>query len=638
MRTQSITLNFLPITASFAATCYERKLNVPNEKRPFPDAYLSVWQKKDGSSIRSWLSMKYRDGYVPCRIMSDVRPNVATWVLRQYAAPLLANYLKTKGCRAEIRHGLFSTIDVRVKEFKEGWQGFKCEFTWIPSLRQHGLLVRYHFFRSPDCNNTIASQKLSLSLNQYGSPNKDFYADVRGLLESFRTKFLVDFRFAMSQSGVQLGFADFAEVEARNLGSRTYEFGANKSGQKPYFGIRSFGPYREIQKMPTFVFVFREQDRQLARFLYSSLIGKEYAEEFPGMTQYFKVHFSNVNVRHVIILDHTWQEYERVVSTVKKEGWDSPVCIVLTPGNPSEYYLQKSIFLNNEIPSQDVRIDHIAQKNNFQWSIAGLALQLFCKAGGIPWCVQTKQKHSLIIGISQLWDDAQVGHRRHVAYSVMTDASGMFKEIRTLANSNNSDDYISDLATRLRTQLIEWNGKERPERIVLHCSFRLKKMAMNAIRQVVHELQSDDKWLPRIVILRVDVRHPYFGFDGARGSCVPIENTYIQLGQRRFVLWTDGAIESAPMRSRPTYPLYVCIDRADGDLSGQDERELLEDLGNLAGANWRGFNAKAKPASVNYCQIVGDFIHELTSYEKIYHKLGYAFQMPKLELLTPWFL
>ena len=190
---QSITLNFLPITASFEATCYERKLNVPNEQRPFPDAYLSVWKKKDGSDLSSWLSMTYHNGYVPCRIKSDVRPNVATWVLRQYVAPLLVNYLNTKGCCVEIRHGLFSTIDVRVKEFKEGWQGFKCEFTWIPSLRQHGLLVRYHFFSNPDCNNIIALQKFSLSLNQYGSSNKDFYADVRGLLESFKTRFLDDF-------------------------------------------------------------------------------------------------------------------------------------------------------------------------------------------------------------------------------------------------------------------------------------------------------------------------------------------------------------------------------------------------------------------------------------------------------------
>ena len=203
MRAQSITLNFLPITSSFEVTCYERKLNVPNEQRPFPEAYLYVRPKSDGSDLRSWLSMTYHDGYVPCRIMSDARPNVATWALRQYVAPLLASHLNAKECRAEIRRGLFSTIDVRVKEFKEGWQGFKCEFTWIPSLRQHGLLVRYHFFRNPDCNNIIALQKFSLSLNQYGSPNKDFYADVRGLLESFKTKFLADFRFAMSHSGAK---------------------------------------------------------------------------------------------------------------------------------------------------------------------------------------------------------------------------------------------------------------------------------------------------------------------------------------------------------------------------------------------------------------------------------------------------
>lgn len=60
-----------------------------------------------------------------------------------------------------------------------------------------------------------------------------------------------------------------------------------------------------------------------------------------------------------------------------------------------------------------------------------------------------------------------------------------------------------------------------------------------------------------------------------------------------------------------------------------DRVGILEDISNLAGANWRGFNAATRPVSVFYCKIVGEFIKEFT-------KLGLP--VPSIKEFMPWFL
>ena len=42
----------------------------------------------------------------------------------------------------------------------------------------------------------------------------------------------------------------------------------------------------------------------------------------------------------------------------------------------------------------------------------------------------------------------------------------------------------------------------------------------------------------------------------------------------------------------------------------QNTDSLLQDLVNLSGANWRGFNAKSAPVSVFYCHLVADLVHD----------------------------
>jgi hypothetical protein len=59
------------------------------------------------------------------------------------------------------------------------------------------------------------------------------------------------------------------------------------------------------------------------------------------------------------------------------------------------------------------------------------------------------------------------------------------------------------------------------------------------------------------------------------------------------------------------------------------DEALLQDLINLSGANWRGFNAKSAPVSVFYCHLVADLVHDFQQ--------G-GLPLPQVQDIRPWFL
>ncbi len=61
---------------------------------------------------------------------------------------------------------------------------------------------------------------------------------------------------------------------------------------------------------------------------------------------------------------------------------------VLPDGDDNGYMNQKAIFANAGIPTQSCTLKVINDEYTLKWSIANIALQIFCKAGGQPWKVR----------------------------------------------------------------------------------------------------------------------------------------------------------------------------------------------------------------------------------------------------------
>lgn len=640
MTSYNLCLNFVSLLhTDFPICCYRKPVANESDEKPFDDVcqhWLPYGDDDRKSGQKYWIGLVPREGWEEFRFSASENAYAALWVLKKILLPDFARYIKANYANYVVEHddGLFSSLDVKLKRYDEGWRGVRLELQWLKESHQLGLLINYKFFVDKD-NETIDRHKileLSFSSDEDGRSNKNFAVDTYKWESAFLRKVVVPYECAVDTVlPEKLRFnSAFSSLTAFVLASRTYDFknGGVAGGQ--YSGLLRFGPCEPPPTLPKYYFVFRHEDRMAARSLYKALAGRTYPERFPGVERVFKVPFSGDAVTSYEVDDFSRDNLEKAAEHIKNNGGENPVCIVLADDDPRVYYRQKAIFLSRRIATQHVCLKSVLISKSFEWYIAGIALQVFCKSMGRPWKVRTKNSGTLIVGISQVFGRTSGGQHRYVSYSVTTDASGVFKDIRTLADENTQESYLEKLASNLEVKLsaIANDTTDRVTRIVLHCSFRLPYEALKRIRATAEKVAGMQN-APQIVILRINTDHQYSGYDLSQASLVPRECSFVSLGGGKYILWCDGAKKDQSIYKRPNAPIHVNFDYSYPEISSSDRMTILEDISNLAGANWRGFNASTRPVSVFYCRIVGEFIKEFTER---------SLPIPAVEEFMPWFL
>jgi argonaute-like protein implicated in RNA metabolism and viral defense len=296
------------------------------------------------------------------------------------------------------------------------------------------------------------------------------------------------------------------------------------------------------------------------------------------------------------------------------------------------YLAHKADFSHAGIPTQVCTLRVIQDENALKWAIANIALQIYCKAGGLPWKVRPSAEATLIVGISQSHKIRVSGETRAVekffAFTVMTDNSGLFQRIQVLGEGGNKAEYLRDLRESLRSILS--TGSQQFSRVVVHTSFRLKREEMDAIQQTVSEAASEQTdGRCRFAVVKVNHKCRFFGINPQVNSLVLYEGTALKLGYHEYLVWFEGIFPDKPTVTKaypgPTHLRFMRV----CDEQGISDDDLLQDILNLSGANWRGFNAKSARVSVFYCHLVADRVHD-------FHERGLP--LPEVPLIRPWFL
>ena len=222
-------------------------------------------------------------------------------------------------------------------------------------------------------------------------------------------------------------------------------------------GVKQSGPLKKILKDTQLYFLYRKEDHSLSQDLFRALRGDSF-RTFPGMENMFHLPISKENVSGIVMSDFNNCEIQKICDRVVTNAAGRIIIpLVLTPFSrhdvPEEnkaYWHLKHAFLSKGLPIQVVSAETVADKNKLKWSTASIGLQVFAKLGGTPWKVCPQTENCLIVGIGQAHRESEDGIERFFAYSVLTDSSGVFEEIRVLGEAQEENYYIKNFSANLR--------------------------------------------------------------------------------------------------------------------------------------------------------------------------------------------
>ena len=634
-----IHVNFLPTEQELDALTVYRQRRSPGAKCPSKE--LSGHRLPESHTphapwVSYWLSPEPRDGFEPFELPATLNPEIANrWLFLG-----LWNSVRQRLSAEQFhipRDGFIEQIEFPIHTHPEGTELLIVQPYFLKAAQQFGFLVDFHFQLAKDVAFGRRVQQLSLSLDRQGKRNLDYYVDRNEKIRSFVCKLwpvLSTFNPPGGTTAVRLR-QECVALPAERLRSKVYVFGRNRESRSQYQGLRDHGPMTPITAPPRLLFVFREQDRQAARMLAVALKGSSKGQSFnfPGFASLFKVEL-DIDHDPVVLADLSQAEMHRALSRAREDKAKYPNLIpvvVLPDGDDNGYLAHKAMFAHAEIPTQVCTLRILSDPDSLKWAVGNLALQIFCKAGGQPWKVRpASADRSLIVGISQSHKLRVVGERTQVekyfAFSVLTDSSGLFQELQVLGDSQSENDYLTQLQQSL--QKILSSSAESFPRVVVHTSFRLKHAEMKAIEATVQQAVEGHARC-QFAVVKVNHKSRFFGVNRAVNSLVPFEASYVRLGPGEYLVWFEGIYPDRPNVTRafpgPTHLKFLHLDNQH-PISSQI---LLQDIVNLSGANWRGFNAKSAPVSVFYCHLVAELIHS-------FHERGLP--LPAVKDIRPWFL
>ena len=635
---RGIALNFFPLkTDQFTITLYRLPSGEGERPRCGDEEAVCRNLKVNGAYHPYWTLFQQTEDAtkVVCQPFDNVYATMDALrlALRQSCQKNLgANDFRVIG-------GFRRHIEITMDTYAEGIQVISLEPYLLRSRRQFGFLADFRFHPKEEWRGTTRSLQLSLSLDKNGRANPNYYADRYSHLSDYVARFHKEI-FPLHMPGGQKVAVEprLVELPPTTLAVKNYVVGADSLSKSQFKGVEQSGPFEQSPEDARLYFLYRQEERPLSRDLFRALRGDTF-RTFSGMKDMFNFPISDKNVKGVALEDFSGGEIERVRDRVIADAAGRKVVpIVLTPFNryddPGEnaaYWTLKHAFLSKGLPIQVVASKTVKDENTLKWSTASIGLQVFAKAGGIPWKVRPRNERCLIVGIGQAHkfsEGGEGGIERFFAYSVLTDSSGVFQEVRVLGEEQNEDRYIEDFSANLRSIFVKYSS--RFTSFVVHATFSIGRRELETVAKLLADQQAQQEEPGEFVSLKFNDRNRFFGFAVDHNSRVPYESTLIPISHNEFLIWFEGLqYEQRTVRKMVGNPLHVKFTYPEEGLPWNRQRPHLQDAINLSGANWRGFNAKSLPVSVYYAQLIAKYLKEFE---------GHGLPKVDVGILTPWFL
>jgi len=637
--TSNIALSFLAAkTPDFTYTIYRRRLQQDQEAvsgtRYLPEDCTDK-RLESAERLRYEVSLQPRPDLDPLRVSAWIDQGLTDEVLHQ----ALLNRTRQPDLLADTE--LPDRNFIREVSFVLARHGDVRE---LMRLRAYGLQVHGRFgflcqfaLRVPRTSTMPDRRRLELSLtHKNGRTNEDFYLDQNQKIEMFIRRYFSHIAALTLHDGsiVELE-SKLSVVPSFTLARRTYVFANGHEGRNQFFGLRDHGPFQPADPHNRLVFVFAKDDRERSQHLFRALRGDIYST-FSGMDAMFGAPIDRNNVTGIEVTGFSNSDLQTTCATLKSQyPTERVVPVALVPmskhtgdDETARYYEAKHAFISHGLASQFIDRKRTQDRNALKWSVSNIGLAIFAKMGGIPWRVKPSTSRCLVVGIGQAHRSVNRKIERYVAYSVLTDSTGGYENIKILGDAASEDQYLAALRTNLRQVLV--SHTDQYDSFVIHVTFNMKRREIESIQALLTELKGAEGSQHEFIAIKFNDKNDFFGFSVDHNSRVPYEGTVAPLSKRDYLMWFSGlSLDDSKAPKKPERPVHLRILYPETQLPEADLKRVLQDAMNIAGANWRGFTAKSMPISVYYAKIIADYYA---------HFRTAGLSEVDFETVSPWFL
>ena len=380
--------------------------------------------------------------------------------------------------------------------------------------------------------------------------------------------------------------------------------------QTAYGGLGIFGPYDKNLFSGAAIncaLLYHQPHGQAAQRLKESLING--IERFPGFSRMFRMNIANLDLIPVAV--ETPKGFDAAVTQVIKANYDLVFVIVTQSyGSNPVYASVKSRLLASGIPSQFVQASRFQSPNSqLQWVIANMALSSYAKVGGTPWVVSAPDRTEIVLGISRALDRNQ---KVIVGFTTVFKHNGDYILAYSKSPVTTWGEYEEGLEALVRDALEEYAKREQaPQTVVLHFHKRTGRKEVNAVTRAIDSVKPTVQY----ALLHLNSYSGYRLFDTSDMTHVPYAGLQVRMSSRQSLLLLDGRSQRAsrPFIGTPTV-LEITMDKS-STMSVDEFPRLVEQVYNFSSVNWRGFNARSIPVTINYSYLIAQLLGELESIE-----------------------
>ena len=596
---QNIVLNFLPLNEQeFSFTVYRRL--VEHQEKKWSDnirRYNLPRNQEETENFSSyWVSFNEFENAESFTIEANTNNYLTEWYIYALLHQRINEQQSIKPYNYRSDFNKLRT-NFEIERYNEGIRSIWLEPYFLKKNHKFGFLIGFRFFVNKNQPFNKRVQQLSFSLDNDGRSNKNFHIDIYEYLNNFIGRLHNSINPLMN--GISIS-SSFEPIESDLLATKIYEFANDKTSNSQFNGIMNNGPFQQVNNNLQYVFLFREAEKPLMIELMKALNGDKY-NTFKGLEKFILPRITpKKNLTAIRISDFSDKEIEKAVAEIPTQG--NRIVISVFPRNEKRFYYKlKNRCLKDNILLQVIHNETILNEYIFKWSVSSIGLQIFSKLGGTPWLVKSNRQKTLMIGIghSQRRNPNTNQIQRFYAYSVLVESTGKFVSIKSLANHSDKSEYLKEIATNVAA-LIEEN--QSYSKIVFHLPHKIKQEEIDTIKKVIQQKNSSVS----VAMIRINDTSKFLGFNTLQNSLAPYESTFAELSFHEFLVWTEGLNFHSPnANKRYAHPLLIEFLYPRGN--DVNHSEHIQEILNLSGANFRGFNAKALPVSLFYPKLISDF-------------------------------